>query len=257
VHDLTEQKAAAEQIAELAEERMRRQASEMASSAKSEFLSRVSHEMRTPLNAVIGFAQLLQMPQGADNGKAVAYSQHIRAAGEHLLALVTDLLDLNRTAQGTLQLVPQALALAEVVDECLHLLENLGRTHGIELRADVPAELRVLADPTRLRQVLINLGSNAVKYNREGGSVQVRAQRFGSGRIRLTVEDSGIGMTPEQLDRLFQPFDRLGRERSKIPGIGLGLVIARGLVQEMGGTLEVASQPRAGTTVTIELPSAP
>jgi PAS domain S-box-containing protein len=254
VHDLTEQKAAAEQLAELAEERMRRRASEMASSAKSEFLSRVSHEMRTPLNAVIGFAQLLQLPQAAQDGKSLAYAQHIRTAGEHMLALVTDLLDLNRAAQGSLLLSPQSLLVAGVVDECLHLLENLGHSHGIGLRAEVPAGLMVRADPTRLRQVLINLGSNAIKYNREGGSVLLRAQSLGAERVRLAVEDSGIGMTPEQLERLFQPFDRLGRERSKIPGIGLGLVIARGLVLEMGGTLAVTSQPRAGTTITIELP---
>lgn len=253
VHDLTEQKLAAAQLAELAEERMRRQASELASAAKSEFLSRASHEMRTPLNAVIGFAQLLQMLKEGDPARTQVYANHIRVAGEHMLTLVTDLLDLNRVAQGALKLEPQPLGLRDAVAESVELLRGLGQSHGIELEWSVPDDLVVVADPTRLRQVLLNLGSNAIKYNRQGGTVKFSAVLREPDRMRLMIEDSGIGMTAEQIERLFQPFDRLGLERTRIPGVGLGLVIARGLVIEMGGTLTVQSRPRAGTTVTVEL----
>jgi signal transduction histidine kinase len=257
VHDITEQRKAAERLAELAAERMKRQASELADASKTEFLSRASHEMRTPLNAVIGFAQLIEHQQELDRSRTGTYAHHIREAGEHLLLLVTDLLDLNRAAQGRMKMSPQPLKVAEAVGEALHLLETLAQSHGIELHAAVPDELTVLADPLRLRQVLLNLGSNAIKYNRQGGRVGFRAAEAGAQAVQLLIEDTGIGMTAEQLDRLFQPFERLGQERTKIPGVGLGLVITRGLVVEMGGALNVTSEPRAGTTIRIELPAAP
>lgn len=255
VHDLTEQKLAAEHLASLAEERMRREASDMASAAKSEFLSRVSHEMRTPLNAVMGFAQLLELQQGRPGSADVGmYAKQIHTAGQHLLELVTDLLDLNRAAQGTLHLDTAPVLLSTAVEETLVLLRGQAAAHGIELDARVPA-IRVLADGRRFRQVLLNIGSNAIKYNRPGGVVRWDAAEA-DGRVILRIEDHGIGMTPEQLDRLFQPFDRLGAERTQIPGTGLGLVISRSLVEEMGGTLTVQSTSRSGTTVTISLPRA-
>lgn len=252
VHDLTEQKKAAEHLAELAEERMKRQASELASTVKSEFLSRASHELRTPLNAVIGFAQLLEMAPSTPD-KAASYANHIRVAGEHMLTLVNDLLDLNRSLHGDLKIVVQPVRVRSTLEESVELLGGLGQAHGISLEVSTPDHLTVLADATRLRQVILNLGSNAIKYNRQGGSVRFSASRSESGRVRLLVEDTGIGMTPQQLDRLFNPFDRLGQERTRIPGVGLGLVIARSLVVEMGGSLEVTSKSREGTTVAIEL----
>jgi PAS domain S-box-containing protein len=153
VHDLTEQKQAAERLAELADERMRREASELANKAKSEFLSRASHEMRTPLNAVIGFAQLLEFQQGSDPQKSTAYAKHIKTAGEHLLHLVTDILDLNSASQGTLKMRPQSMGLDGAVDEAVQLLSPLSDAHGIGVRTSVRPGLVVLADPTRLRQV--------------------------------------------------------------------------------------------------------
>lgn len=257
VHDLSEQKKAAQHLAELAEERMRREASELASKAKSEFLSRASHEMRTPLNAVIGFAQLLEFQQGADPEKSTTYAKHIRTAGEHLLTLVTDVLDLNRATQGTLKMRPQPVELGQALAEAVQLLAPLSGSHGINVRVMASPDLVAFADPTRLRQVLLNVGSNAIKYNRQGGDVQFLANRGSDGRLRLVVQDSGIGMTQEQMERLYQPFERLGQERSKIPGVGLGLVIAKGLIEEMQGHLEITSQPRQGTVVTIDLPAAP
>lgn len=254
VHDLTEQKQAAEQLAELAQERMRREASELASSAKSQFLSRVSHEMRTPLNAVIGFAQLLQMGSGTLEPQQLRlYVDHIRSAGEHLLGLVTDLLDLNRAAQGMLRLQLQPTSLGQAVLEARTLLEGLAAAHGITLDTAVPDGLLVTADPLRLRQVLVNLGSNAIKYNRQGGVVRITAEIVAEHRVQLAVQDSGIGMTAAQLERLFQPFDRLGAERTKVPGTGLGLVICQSLVAEMGGKLLLESEPRVGTTATLTL----
>jgi PAS domain S-box-containing protein len=262
VHDLSSQKAAAEHLAALAEERLLRQASEMAhqaNQAKSEFLSRVSHEMRTPLNAVMGFAQLLQLQQTPiDSHSLGQYAQHIHAAGAHLLALVNDLLDLNRAAQGTLKIQPMPLVLASVVQEALHLLHNQASSHGVVLDVQVEPTLLVLADHQRLRQVLVNLGSNAIKYNRQGGSVQIRAVAAASaGEVVLTISDQGIGMTAEQMQRLFQPFERLGAERSAVPGTGLGLVVSRGLVEQMGGTLSLSSTAQSGTTATLRLRAAP
>jgi PAS domain S-box-containing protein len=258
VHDLTEQKRAAEQVAELAAERMLRQASELADKSKNEFLSRASHEMRTPLNAVIGFAQLLQM-EGAtqDVGRTQLYGRHIHAAGKHLLAMVNDVLDLQRAAQGQLRLNMAAVTLADTVGQACEFLAGMAQGQQIEIEIRVPATLRVRADATRLLQVLLNILSNAVKYNQPGGSVRVSADLQPEGRVRLEVADSGAGMTAEQLTHLFQPFDRLGQERSGIPGTGLGLLIARNLVVEMGGWLNLASMPQTGTRVVIELAASP
>lgn len=254
VHDLTEQKRAAEQVAELAAERMRREASELADKAKSDFLSRASHEMRTPLNAVLGFAHLLQQDSAAqDPQRMKRFARQIATAGEHLLVMVNDVLDLQRSAQGQLRLLITSVDLGNAVGEACEFLASQAHGTGIRISRDVPAALQVLADETRLRQVLLNLGSNAIKYNRPDGTVAFDARRLEDGRVQLVVSDTGAGMTPEQMARLFQPFDRLGRERSTIPGTGLGLLIARNLVQEMRGTLELHSTPDEGTRVVIEL----
>ena len=256
VHDLTAQRHAAAQLAELVNERIGREALELANKARTAFLSRVSHEMRTPLNAVIGFAQLLQIQPGLTADKIDTFARHIRIAGEHLLVLVTDLLDLDRSAHGKLQLALGPLELEAVVEEASQLLDGLAAAHAIGFDVQVPPGLVVVADRTRLRQVLLNLGSNAVKYNRAGGTVRIRAAVLGTGRIELRIEDTGIGMTPDQQQRLFRPFERLGREFTSIPGTGIGLVIAHNLVAEMGGELRVTSAAGEGTVVTVELASA-
>ena len=258
VHDLSDQKAAAEHLAALAEERLRRRASELANVAKGEFLNQVSHEMRTPLNAVMGFAQLLKMQQAQASRELVdQYAGHIHAAGQHLLALVTDLLDLNRANEGQLKLALVATDLAATVAEALRLVQFDASEHGISLESQIEAPLTVLAEPRRLRQVLVNLLSNAIKYNRPGGTVWVRVGPLDSATAQLQVQDNGIGMTAEQQQGLFQPFERLGAERTATPGTGLGLVLARGLIQEMGGQLALGSRPREGTTVSLTLPLAP
>ena len=264
VHDLTQDKIAAERVAELADERLRREASEMANASKDSFLSRVSHEMRTPLNAVLGFSQLLKL-QAADKNLAnvVRYADLIQGAGQHLLGLVTDLLDLNRAVQGTLKLALEPVRLADSVADTLRLIEAQALAQQVKFELAVPPELAVMADPRRLLQVLLNLGSNAVKYNRIGGSVVWRAEVAelpadagpdrGPGQVMLKVQDSGMGIAPAQLERLFQPFERLGAENTQVPGTGLGLVISRSLVAEMGGTLAVQSTLGQGTRVTVTL----
>ncbi|GMV44629.1 MAG: hypothetical protein AMXMBFR66_00270 [Pseudomonadota bacterium] len=232
---------------------------EAASRAKSEFLSRMSHELRTPLNAMIGFAQLLALDKEAPLApRQHDWAQQIQRAGWHLLELINETLDLARIEAGTLRLTRTAVDLAALAGSCRELLAAAAAQRGLqfveELAADLPP---ALADETRLRQVLTNLLSNAVKYNREGGSVTLRAHADADGsRLRLEVADSGIGMTETQLAGLFQPYNRLGREAGGVEGIGIGLVISRHLTELMGGELTVRSRAGAGTTFTLTLPTA-
>jgi len=198
----------------------------------------------------------LELQAATTDAKSESYAHHIKAAGEHLLAMVTDLLDLNRAAAGNLKMELQSLGLAASVNESIQMLRPLSQAHGIELKASIDPAVMVVADQVRLQQVLLNVLSNAIKYSRRGGAVQLRVDTATAGRVRFSVEDQGIGMTPAQLERLFNPFDRLGQERTTTPGTGLGLVIARSIVIQMGGVLEVASEPRIGTTISIELPVA-
>ncbi len=257
IHDLSEQKRAAEQMATMAAERLQHDANELARSQKTEFLSRASHELRTPLNAVIGFSQLLKTRGLAlDRERVDEYADHIHVAGAHLLSLVNDLMDIRDSANGALSLQPEPIALDRAIADATEALRPAARVREIRLRFDALRPLTVSADPKRLQQVLTKLTSNAVKYGRQGGSVRFASEAVSPDRIALTVTDDGIGMTPDQLARLFQPFDRLGAEKTAIPGTGLGLVIARSLVAEMGGTLAVHSSAGVGTTVTIELPAA-
>ena len=243
----------------LTEEALRdKQAAELANRAKTEFLSRMSHEMRTPLNAVIGFAQLLKLQQSPAVGNRPSYADHILQAGQHLLALVNDVLDLQQVEEGRLSLNLAPVALTELAARCTELLAPTAQARGVNcINAVTETAARVWADKQRLRQVLLNVASNAIKYNRPGGQMRLSVEPAGDERLALLVEDNGYGMTDEQMSRLFQPFERLGRETSAIEGTGLGLIIARSLVQEMGGSLTVASRPGVGTRVRIELPAPP
>lgn len=255
--DLTEQREAAARVAELAEERMRRSASDLANQAKSEFMSRVSHELRTPLNAVSGFAQILEEAQPIERDRVAEYAGHIRTAGRHLLLLVDDLLELNRINQGEVRLQAERVDLARLVGEARRLLDDQADSADIRLLVVVEEPGSVAwVDPGRLRQVLLNLGSNAIKYNRPGGWVEFRVEASRAGRIRMSIADNGIGMTGEQLTRLYQPFDRLGLERSTIPGTGLGLSITRSLLMAMAAPLDIRSAPGQGTRVSFELSDA-
>ena len=244
-------------LRELDAARRDKAAAEAASQAKTQFLSRMSHELRTPLNAVLGFAQLLEL--GHDGALPEPQRRQvslIREAGEHLLHMIGDLLDLTRIEAGQLALDWSAVDLPALADECLAMLQ--GQAHGAgvrlvnELRAQVLPAPR--ADRTRLKQVLINLLSNAVKYNREGGSVRLRAL-LRTGELRIEVADSGIGIAPEHLASLFEPFQRGAHARSAIEGTGIGLAVSRSLVELMGGRLEVTSTPGAGSVFSVVLPA--
>ena len=248
--DVTEQKLYADAV-------ISAEAAERANRAKSEFLSRMSHELRTPLNAVIGFAQLLQMDRSTEFGETQrGHVRLIEKAGQHLLSVLGDVLDLSRIEAGSLPLNITAQDSAHVVDDALHLVSDLARRHRITLHTEgmVP-QLTVRADRVRLRQVLVNLLVNAIKYNRPGGQVALSSWRDG-GRIMLEVRDSGIGMDPTQLAHLFEPFNRLGAERTGIEGTGIGLVIVQRLVTLMQGQIEAHSVPGQGSCFRIWLPAA-
>lgn len=226
--------------------------------AMSEFVARMSHEMRTPLNAVLGFSQLLQ----GDEHEPLAPGQaqrveQIRAAGWHLLRLIADASDLSIVEAGALRLEVSRVALGAVIDEALAICETQARARGIRVhRHDCDGEhLYVDGDALRLRQALINVLSNAVKYNRDGGAIDIRAARDGE-RVQLEVSDTGLGMTREQLAHLYEPFNRLGRERDVAEGTGIGLVLTRQLVERMNGRLEIDSEAGQGTRVRITLPAA-
>ncbi|WP_280150423.1 GAF domain-containing hybrid sensor histidine kinase/response regulator [Piscinibacter sp. XHJ-5] len=236
----------------------REKATELANLAKSEFLSRMSHEMRTPLNAVIGFSQLLLNRADMPAAEEVRdYAEHVLSAGEQLLALTNDVLDLQRVEEGRIELDTTDVPLDSMVARVIELLRPAADERGVCFDNHVPAGVAVRADEQRLRQVLVNIGSNAVKFNRPAGVVRWSVESAESeSRVRLSIEDTGAGLKPAQLDRLFQPFDRLGRETSTIEGTGLGLIIARSLAVAMGGSLQVASIAGVGTRVIVELPLA-
>lgn len=237
----------------LQEEQVARAAAEARSQAQGAFVSRMSHELRTPLHAVIGHAQLMASGS-AVSAAASRHLQQIERSAWHLLALIDDLLDLSRVETGTIRTESVPVALAPVVDDVAEMAVPLAERQAITLKTEVQAGA-VLGDPTRLRQVLINLISNAIKYGRPGGSVTLRAQRRGT-RVELQVQDDGLGMAPEQLARLFQPFERLGRERSGIEGTGIGMTISQALVERMGGRIHVESEVGRGTCVTLDFVAA-
>jgi PAS domain S-box-containing protein len=225
------------------------------SQAKSRFLSRMSHELRTPLNAVLGFAQLLLN----DGDKVSAETrrrrlEQIRTAGQHLLSLIEDVLDLSSLEGGEMRVAAQPVALAPLVAETLPLVERSARQHKVRVRS---GRLDGIAsgDATRLRQVLLNLLTNAVKYNREGGQVLVESDAR-DGSVFLRVSDSGRGMSEAQLAQAFEPFNRLGLERESIEGTGIGLAIVKALVERMGGRVHVQSTPGTGTVFEVQLADA-
>ncbi len=238
-------------------ERAREEAAEAqaASRAKTEFLARMSHELRTPLNAVLGFTQLMQIdrsePPGPEQKRRL---QLIREAGEHLLHMINDLLDLTRIESGGLSLAPSRMELRELVLQVFALLSEDAAKQGVTLALEPGALLAMDADRTRLRQVFINLVSNAIKYNRRGGRVTLRIEPAAGGLAMIRVEDTGQGIDDEHLARLFEPFQRGPHERSGIEGTGIGLALTRALVLRMGGRLDVASTRGVGSVFTVVLP---
>jgi signal transduction histidine kinase len=231
---------------------------EAANRSKTEFMSRMSHELRTPLNAVLGLAQLMEI----DANAPLALLQRRRLAliqqsGEHLLALIGDLLDLTSIEVGRIPLTLEAVPLTALVDDALALVQAAARRPDVSLRRDAGADGQTLsawADRKRLRQVLLNLLSNAVKYNRPDGSVVVQVDRVGSG-VCLQVHDTGLGLTADECAHLFEPFNRLRQAQGEIEGTGIGLTVTQGLVALMGGSIQVCSTPGEGSSFSVWLPA--
>jgi len=250
--DVTERRAAEEALRAKA-------AAERASQAKSDFLSRMSHELRTPLNAMLGFAQVLSL----DSTTPLQPAQRervdlIQQAGWHLLELINEVLDLARIEAGQARLALSMVPLAEVIDECLAMIGATALRRSIDVRSSVVAGAppAAWADRTRVKQVLLNLLSNAVKYNRDGGQVFVTHDVNAAGNPVVAVRDTGRGMSASQVEKLFEPFNRLGLESSSIEGTGIGLALSLKLVEQMGGSLTVSSELGAGSELRMMLPAA-
>lgn len=227
---------------------------ETANQAKSAFLSSMSHELRTPLNAILGFAQLLEASTPPPTATQSVRLQQITKAGWYLLELINQILDLAKIESGMLSLSPDLVSVIGVMRECDAMIETSARKSGIHIHF-IPFDHHfvVRADHMRVKQVLINLLSNAIKYNREQGSIEVSCTLSTPERIRISIKDSGEGLAPERLAHLFEPFNRLGQENGIEEGTGLGLVVSKQLVERMGGSIGVKSNPGMGSEFWIEL----
>jgi hypothetical protein len=250
------------ELRELERARQDKAAAEAANRAKTEFLSRMSHELRTPLNAVLGFSQLLEI----DRSESLSEGQRrrvklIREAGEHLLRMIGDLLDLTRIESGSLQVQLDAVPVLPLAEEAVDMLRPQAEAAQVRMALQLKGQgLAALADRTRLRQVLLNLLSNAVKYNRAGGSVDVliapARPAEGKAWLSITVQDTGVGIEAADLPHLFEPFNRLAQTRGGVEGTGIGLSVTRALVTLMQGRIQASSQPGVGSSFHILLPRA-
>ncbi len=229
-----------------------RDEAERANRAKSDFLSRMSHELRTPLNSVLGFAQLLELSDISDADRDNA--GRIIGAGNHLLSLINEVLDVARIEAGKLSLSVEPVSVCEAVTQVVELISPIAAEQSVVISADeIPEGLFVRADRQRLKQILLNLLSNAVKYNRPGGTAIVAVRCTAQGRVVIEVTDTGNGIPEERLDELFVPFERLDADDTATEGTGLGLALAKGLTEAMGGELGVCSAPGHGSTFSVDL----
>ncbi|MEE4250255.1 MAG: PAS domain-containing protein [Alcanivoracaceae bacterium] len=245
--DYSPELARQQQLAQAKEE------ADRANQAKSEFLSSMSHELRTPMNAILGFGQLMEYDDTLPEDHQDSVNEILKA-GNHLLELISEVLDLAKVESGNIDLSLEPVEVCAVVDECLALVGPLADQRGIGLRHQGLEDAAVRADRTRLKQVLLNLLSNAIKYNRQGGSVMLNVQQQADERLRIQVIDTGPGIPADKLTGLFEPFNRLGAEAGEIEGTGIGLTITRRIVEMMGGIVDAQSEVGVGSTFWIELP---
>jgi len=239
-----------------AEQAMReaKEEADRANLAKSEFLSRMSHELRTPLNAVLGFAQLIETDPELQGTEQSEFANEIYTAGNHLLELINEVLDLSKIEAGQLTVVLEPVDMCKMLDECLSLVRPQADARGIRIfLPQWKQETYVEGDKLRLKQVILNLLSNAVKYNIEGGSIRIDCEINENSKIEFSISDTGHGMSQAELDNLFQPFNRLGAENSEIEGTGIGLVITKKLVELMNGSLHVSSEQGKGSCFALRL----
>lgn len=249
IRDVTERRHAEARL------RAARHDAERASRAKSDFLSRMSHELRTPLAAVLGFAGVLEQESDELVERHRTMVHRIDRAGRHLLSLINDVLDISRIESGQLSLSSEPVRVSEVVANSFELTDQIHRERSLVTSVEVEPALYVLADRSRLQQIIVNLLSNAGKYNRDGGSIRVTADSDDD-EVRLLVTDTGMGIDSERLSELFMPFARLGAEQTKVEGTGLGLTLSKALAEQMNGRLEVFDTGPQGTTFLLALPPA-
>jgi PAS domain S-box-containing protein len=266
--DITEHKEQARALAEALEQLRRqasnlnldeRQAAQAASRAKSAFLAHMSHELRSPLNAVLGFSEVIRgLHFGQEQiEKYAEYGGYIHQAGTHLLALIDDILDIAKVEAGKLDLQPSSFDLAELLDECARMMRPMVDGRGLALRVTSSAAgLTLTADRRRTKQMIINLLSNAIKFTQAGGRVELAAHRMADGTIAITVADTGIGMSDDQIAVALEPFGRVEGAAIKDPtGTGLGLPIVKNLIEAHGGRLQIRSQLKRGTLVRLVFPA--
>jgi two-component system cell cycle sensor histidine kinase PleC len=237
------------------------ESAELANRAKSEFLANMSHELRTPLNAILGFSEIIggEMFGSIGHPRYVDYAKDIYSSGRMLLQIIDDLLDLSRVEHGKLVLHVENLIAKDVIEGCLRLVDGRAREVRLRVATDLPdSPIRLEADPLRLRQVLLNLLANAIKFTPAGGNITIGAHRIAdTGEIAFFVADTGIGMTPEEVALALQPFGQVANAMTREhAGAGLGVPLALGLVKLHGGKLVIESAPGQGTRVTVTFPEA-
>ncbi len=256
--DLISARREAERSTEMAQVAMLK--AEGANRAKTEFLANMSHELRTPLNAIIGFSEIIEgeiLGQAQGNSKYVGYARDINGAGNHLLSVINDILDIAKIEAGQLDLREDVFETGDALEACVKMLADQANESGLQLRREGPDRLPdLLADEKKFKQIVINLLSNAIKFTPEGGKVTLSAEIEGDGSLKLTVSDTGIGIPAEDLDKVMDAFAQIDSALSrKYPGTGLGLPISKALAELHGGSITMNSAPGDGTTVTVRFPA--